>query len=236
MQFAAPQIDDEALRAAYQTLYFPSDGRGQLECTPPYLFRQFFAFVGKSFGERRGKRLLDFGCGSGNLARVALEEGMLVTGIEADPAAREALQAAGVCRPYPDLDSLRASEPEARFDWIVLWDVVEHLRRPWTDLAALKDMLSPGGVLFLTTPNAASLKGRLLRARWDQRCNLTHFYYFTSTSLRAVLRKAGFSEVSELHMSSDYEHHGVLRKQAQRALLSVGLQGELLFAARSGAV
>jgi 2-polyprenyl-3-methyl-5-hydroxy-6-metoxy-1,4-benzoquinol methylase len=232
LQFAVPQLSDEALRAAYQTLYYPGNGQGKLECTPPYLFRQFFAFAGKSFGERRGKRLLDFGCGAGNLSRVAVEEGMQVTGIEADPVAREALQAACM-RVHADLNSLRSSEPEARFDWIVLWNVIEHLRRPWNDLAALKEVLTPGGLLFLATPNASSLKGLLLRARWDQRSNLTHFFYFTSKSLGAVLRKAGFSEPQELHVSTNYEHHGMLRKQVQRALTSARLQGGLLFVARA---
>lgn len=73
---------------------------------------------------------------------------------------------------------------DGTFDIVVSMDVIEHVPEPapWLDEAAR--VLRPGGVLFLTTPNYASLSLKLLEA----------------TALEAVARLQGFSR-KNLHPS-----------------------------------
>ena len=231
LEFAHPQLDEAALRYAYGEHYYPTgDAKPLLAGTPDDVVQQWFCFAQQRFGPFTGKRLLDYGCGSGVLARAAREIGAQVAGTEPDGVARERL-ASGGFEVFRDLDDLTMTQPAARFDWIVLWDVIEHLRRPWDDLRALRALLAPGGRLLVSTPNARSLKSRLLGARWDQRQNLTHFHYFNSRSLAATFRAAGFSNATALVAPMRYSHHGMLRHWAQPLLRRCALQGELMFMA-----
>lgn len=87
------------------------------------------------------------------------------------------------------------------YDIIVFAEVIEHLyTAPELVLAYLKDLLVPGGVLLVQTPNAAALRKRaklLLgrnpfeRIRID-RSNPGHFREYTLSELREILCGAGF--------------------------------------------
>jgi 2-polyprenyl-3-methyl-5-hydroxy-6-metoxy-1,4-benzoquinol methylase len=232
LQFAAPQLNDHELAQAYASLYYRADGsQPVLENTPEVDVRYLVGRLSEQFGSPAGKRVLDYGCGVGTLLRVANEVGAHATGIEQSDTAREKIEGAGFATVYADLDALGRAEPQAQFDWIVLCEVIEHLRRPWEDLEKLRPLLKPTGDLIILTPNFDALRSRLSRDRWDQRVNLTHLYYFTPHSLSAVLRRAGF-EPSEMPPVSWYSNHGLVRRQVQRLLCAAGLQGSLMFSGK----
>jgi 2-polyprenyl-3-methyl-5-hydroxy-6-metoxy-1,4-benzoquinol methylase len=235
LRFAAPQLDDWNLTLAYAKHYYPSNGdsRAVYDNTPHEILWQTFAKVEAAMGPLAGKKLLDFGCGVGGLCRVAQEHGIRATGIEPDPNAREKANKTYGLRVYSNLAHLQEAQPEAKFDIVTMWDVIEHLRKPWKELHVLLTMLQSNGWLLLSTPNAASLRATLLRERWENAVNPTHFYYLTRMSLKAVLQSAGFTEVTELQFPIRYPRHTVIRRIAHRALFSCQLQGQLVFVARS---
>lgn len=235
LQFAAPQLDDQYLDAEYRRCYYPDSQTSEVTLygeTPSETLQQVLGHFAKELGELAGRQLLDYGCGTGALCRVALQHGMQPVGIEADFIARQEVHRGGSFAVYRDLDELLASKPNARFDLITLWNVVEHLRRPWLDLKRLHGLLKPEGWLLLSTPNAISMKARLLGSRWDNYTNPTHFYYFTRRSLRSVLRWSSFSSIGESRLFIAYGHHRGFRRALQRALVSCKLDGQLLFVAR----
>ncbi len=228
LQFADPQLDDEVLARAYATLYYPDAGaRSALSPTPDEDLRELLHMLEARYGSIAGRRVLDYGCGAGPLLRIAKALGAEVVGVEQSANARALARQDGT-QVYANITELRRAEPDARFDWILLSVVVEHLRQPWDELAELRRLLRPAGRLTLTTPNAESLKSRILGRSWDQRKNLTHFYYFTPTSLAAVLRRAGL-EPTELPPIATHVKHGRLRRLLQGGLRAVHLQGGLLF-------
>jgi 2-polyprenyl-3-methyl-5-hydroxy-6-metoxy-1,4-benzoquinol methylase len=234
LQFASPQLSDHELAQAYASLYYRPDGlEAALDNTPEIDVRHLIGRLAAQFGSPAGKRVLDYGCGVGTLMKVARELGAQVTGVEPSATARDKITVERFGAVYPDLEALRRAESEAKFDWIVLCEVVEHLRRPWDDLEQLRPLLAPGGEVILLTPNFDALRSRLSGARWEQRTNLTHFYYFTAHSLAVVLRKAGLAP-RELRPVNWYSKHGFLRRQLQRVLAATGLQGSMMFAATAG--
>ena len=89
-----------------------------------------------------------------------------------------------------------------------------------------------GAWLLLSTPNARCLKARLEGARWINCQNPTHFYYFTRRSLRRTIEKAGFGSITTENFHFRYPGHSALRRASQRAIVPLGLGGELLFTAR----
>lgn len=233
LQFAWPQLEDDALARAYELLYYPTstEQAAVLQNASEFEVRNFVRAIETQIGPLCGKRLLDYGCGKGLLLRVAAEKGATVIGIEQSAEAREHCVRAGYGVAYSDLGEVVRNHHNAQFDYIIMCDVVEHLREPWHELSRLRSFLSPKGKVILTTPNADCLRSRISGSHWDQRRNLTHFYYFNRQALGKLLHRSGYSTVVELVAITEYSHHGPLRRNLQWLLARYGLQGGLLFMA-----
>lgn len=78
-----------------------------------------------------------------------------------------------------------------RFEWIQLNQVIEHYVDPCSSVQAVTDLLSPGGRLFVATPNASSLLRRATRRRWINWHVPYHQQHFTRRSLALVLEGCG---------------------------------------------
>jgi SAM-dependent methyltransferase len=136
--------------------------------------------------ERHGPRgrLLDVGCALGFTLEVARERGW--------EAAADAARRLGPEVPIsPDLEEARF--PDARFDAVTLWDVIEHLPDPRRSLLEVARILRPGGVCSVVTPDLGSLAAKVLGGRWEEMQKMPeHIYFFDRRSLATLLRAAGF--------------------------------------------
>jgi SAM-dependent methyltransferase len=92
-----------------------------------------------------------------------------------------------------ELDDARALGTER--DLVVLCDVLEHLAAPASALETIAALLRPGGVLYLTVPDAGSGLARVMRRRWWSVLPM-HLQYFTRASMRRLLESHGFDVVS----------------------------------------
>jgi SAM-dependent methyltransferase len=101
----------------------------------------------------QGRRVLDLGCGTGygtaDLARVA----STAVGVDLAP---EAI--AYAVSHYPSAQFLECSAsavpfPQASFDLVTAFEVIEHLRDWRALLAEARRVLEPNGVLLVSTPN-----------------------------------------------------------------------------------
>ncbi len=109
---------------------------------------------------RPGMRLLDCGCGQGALTtslaeRLAPSE---VIGIDREPsqvdAARAWAKAKGAGNVHFELGDAYALEyPDASFDAVFAYAVLEHLREPMRSLREMRRVLKPGGVVGLCDPD-----------------------------------------------------------------------------------
>ncbi len=84
------------------------------------------------------------------------------------------------------------SELRGPYDAVTLFDVIQHVPQPKEALAALRDVLAPGGHLFLSTPDAGSPVARGMQSRWHYLDPLQHIVLFNRTNLTRLLREAGF--------------------------------------------
>jgi SAM-dependent methyltransferase len=73
--------------------------------------------------------------------------------------------------------------------------VFEHLPNPGVELAQLRRVLRPGGLLYVDVPNYRTLS--ILLGRDDFMLNEPpqHLNYFTPASLASLVRSAGFTDV-----------------------------------------
>lgn len=83
------------------------------------------------------------------------------------------------------------------FDVILAADLIEHLPNPGLFLERVKKHLKPGGRLILTTPNCFNLFSIAEKiSKGEPTVNKDHTCYFNDKTLRQLLGKCGFENVS----------------------------------------
>ncbi len=127
-------------------------------------------------------RHLDIGSSSGALLQRFYEQyGCVSIGVEPGEAYRGYSQAQDL-RIYTSLDALSAAN-EAPFDLISMLHVIEHVVDPVQTLLSLRQSkMQPGGYLLLEVPNLID----------HESLELSHLYAFTRSTLREIVRQAGF--------------------------------------------
>ncbi len=133
---------------------------------------------------RRPVRLLELGCGSGNVLGALGEFGEAV-GMETHPALAAAARAAGLdVRPGALPGDLVV--PPGWADVVLLLDVLEHLEDDAAALAAARRALAAGGLLVVTVPAYGWL--------WSAHdVALGHRRRYTAGTLRRLVECAGFA-------------------------------------------
>lgn len=143
---------------------------------------------------RQTGRILDVGCGEGRFLDVAAARGWTVHGSESNAGAVARNRARGIAMSFSPLAP--GDLPTAAFDVITAFEVAEHLADPAGEAAVIAALLRPGGLLYVTTPNFASLSRRLLGPRWSVIEYPEHLNYFTARTLRRWLGDAGLRNVA----------------------------------------
>lgn len=132
---------------------------------------------------RRRLRLLELGCGTGNVLRALREFGDAV-GMEHDERLIAAARADGLdvrCGTIPD----DLVVPEGWADVVLLLDVLEHLDDEAAALATARRALTAAGTLVITVPAFAWL--------WSAHdLALGHRRRYTARQLRLTVERAGF--------------------------------------------
>lgn len=176
-----------------------------------------------------GKRALDVGFGRAHFLWCLQELGAEACGIELDDKAIEVAQALGIRNVRKlEIDALKSDE---HYDLIILNDLIEHPLKPMKLLRKCVELLAPGGLLLIWTPNGAQI------AESDSpvtlRVDLEHMQYlspescaFIATELKltiAHLESCGFPNlagISEARTQSAGWKHAV--KQVAKSLPGFG--------------
>jgi SAM-dependent methyltransferase len=88
---------------------------------------------------------------------------------------------------------LEAFVPEAPFDVLALFEVLEHLPDPFAALERMREWLAPGAVLALSTPSYSGAPARLLGRKFPLVTPPDHLELFTKRGLAHLLDRAGFT-------------------------------------------
>jgi SAM-dependent methyltransferase len=147
------------------------------------------------------RKVVDFGCATGSLARTLAARGCSVFGVDINTDALR--QAAPFCTAtkLADLDTTDPADVlgEEKFEVAVFADVLEHLRDPWHVLRATRDVLADDGFIVVSIPNVshAAVIFALIEGRFEYQpegiLDDTHLRFFTRRSVFALIRDAGFT-------------------------------------------
>ncbi len=102
-----------------------------------------------------GGSILDFGCGSGEIARALAGQGWRVTGCDITPEMIDAARAHDKTRSVHWQLIEHGAPPfsNSQFDGIIASSVLEYAEDPGAIIVALARALNPGGVLILSVPD-----------------------------------------------------------------------------------
>ena len=150
--------------------------------------------VGSFASYRQLGTLLDVGAGSGHLLEAAARAGWAPHAVETGRRQRQRLAERGFPVHAHLLGPSRLDD--GAFDVVVLQEVIEHMRDPALELREVARILRPGGLLYVTCPNFASLSLRVLGPRWRVVEYPEHLNYFTPSALRRLTARHGLHEVA----------------------------------------
>lgn len=143
---------------------------------------------------------LDIGCGDGAVLNALAQAGFDAHGIDLDK------KSISVAREKYGLKQVRAMTLDAyadecgrramRFDLITFFEVLEHQDDPLTFLGKVTSLGQPGSHIAGSVPNRKRFLARLDRRLSDGDLPPHHFLWFSRESLTALLKIAGFANIS----------------------------------------
>ena len=153
----------------------------------------------KEYGERLGRRVLDFGGGLGYFSHAAREAGL--NSVTYDPYAADA-------------------DPGGDWDCVVALHVLEHTNDLDRAISQMKCRLRPGGSLLLAVPNFCGEGYRRMGMDWVwAQPPLVHVFHFTATGLAKLVERHGFAQVVcsyherwDANTTADIEHAKEFRR------------------------
>jgi 2-polyprenyl-3-methyl-5-hydroxy-6-metoxy-1,4-benzoquinol methylase len=149
-------------------------------------------------------RLLDAGCSTGLFLDLARARGFNVSGVEfSKESANFARDHFGLS--VDDGDIQAVDKAGGQFDVITMFDVIEHVPDPLADMRAIHDLLKPGGLFVVSTPNIDGLFPRLslpfakMVDHWPHAEPPHHLFQFSIKTLGKMLETAGFAVEAVRH-------------------------------------
>lgn len=124
----------------------------------------------------RGGSALEIGCGNGGFTRLLAPRTDHVVALDVSRPSLDELSALHLPNVEVAQGLIEQYRPAERFDWIVMSEVIEHLRHPRMVIATVITFLRPGGTLLVTTP----------LGHWDSHEHLHEFDLRSFAGLFAV--------------------------------------------------
>jgi len=156
--------------------------------------------VASAGAESARVRLLDVGCGPGTLLGILKSRGRHVIGLDLSPeAAGIAARENGVPAVTAALEN--ACFPDACFDVVTMFHVLEHVLDPRAVLMEVSRLLRPGGRIVLQVPNIDSWQSRLLGVRWWGLHVPRHIVNYSAQSVQQLVGSTGFAIARVRHFN-----------------------------------
>jgi 2-polyprenyl-3-methyl-5-hydroxy-6-metoxy-1,4-benzoquinol methylase len=142
----------------------------------------------------RGRRFLDVGASIGSAAEAARRMGFEATALELDTTAVNTGRDL-----YPEVEHIAGRiadlDKGREFDLIYAAEIIEHLPFPSIFADELLKRLAPGGLVFLTTPDAGHFRRPKNLMEWKSVKPPEHITLFTKRGLKSLFEAQGFTNI-----------------------------------------
>lgn len=171
-------------------------------------------------------RLLEIGIRDGSFGALACREHEYV-GIDRAPAAVRSARTRGLEAYCASLSNFVNTGPA--FDAVALYHVFESMADPHDALARMKDLLKPGGVLFLTAFDTEGFLYVLTEASGMATHFRSHLILYSRSALIELLERSGF-EIVSIAPDFVYRDHRLLRHWLAHRSAFVAAIGRMILA------
>ena len=197
LQYVNPQPDDDLINEYY------NDNYGEFYIRSSRKMDSKFRDAKRNLNRlMKLKKLskakyLDVGCSWGYTIKTAQDYGWDATGIDlSEDAIKFAKDNFGVDVHLADIFQI---EKQNYYDFITMFDVIEHIKDPVKYLTKVYSLLNNGGHLIIGTPDAGHYKAR--NESWTDYIPPEHIFYFTPNTLRKICESVGFVFVKKYFRS-----------------------------------
>jgi 2-polyprenyl-3-methyl-5-hydroxy-6-metoxy-1,4-benzoquinol methylase len=167
---------------------------------------------------------LEIGCSYGHFLSRARQNGWEVQGVEISRVAAEwAREEFGLEVCAGTLEEV-SSALGTSYDVVVMLHVLEHDPEPARLIAQVRNLLRPGGILVIKTPNSSSWIAHVCGRTWEWLTPPAHIYLFSPDSLRLLLEQADF-HIESLKTQRGDAHNSlfqIVRSVTKRIVKSEG--------------
>lgn len=228
--FTNPRPEDQSLPKYYDSSDYLSHNSQGLN--PVHLgykqlrkinIRNKFSLIKKYISKGR---LLDIGCGTGEVLHYFQQKKWEVTGIEPSELAREfAVKKYGL--DVEDEPGLKKFE-ESSFDVISMWHVLEHVSDLQDRIRVIHKLLKPSGYLVIALPNLNSWDALHYKEYWAAYDVPRHLHHFSQRAIDKLVTGKGFKFLEAVPMKMDAYFISMLSEQY------LGKHNRFLYAAING--
>jgi len=220
LMFVNPRIKSERVVNAYQDSedeLYVSQAEARIKT-----FQNSLRLV-ERYAPQRGK-ILDVGAAAGFFLKTAKDAGWETYGVEPSRWLAQWGNERYQVNIRPGVLRSAKFKP-GFFEAVTMWDVLEHVPDPLSELLETNRILKNGGLLVINYPNIGSKMARLAGSRWWFLLSV-HLFYFTQDTLRRYLERAGFKVIqsSRYWQKLELEHLIKMVGLYSRPLSKLGLK------------
>lgn len=208
-----PQIDPREIHR-----WYPSDYYGEISRPVEEYLAGTWQGTSSWRGEREKAKLVEEYCSGGRILDVGCAEGKFLWALDgrrwqrwglefnADLVARVDGRIPGIHLLAGSLSDLEAES--GGFHAVTLWHVFEHLADPIQTLQQVRRILSPGGLLVISSPRFDSLQARMFRRDWYAFSDVPrHYFHYSRDALLRLLEREGLRPVACRFFSAAVNFH-----------------------------
>jgi 2-polyprenyl-3-methyl-5-hydroxy-6-metoxy-1,4-benzoquinol methylase len=123
----------------------------------------------------------------------------------------------------------KSTFPTENFDIVIFYHVIEHLEQPSLVLDTIYNILKPGGIVIVGTPNINSFTAKYFKGNFRLYCK-EHLCLFSSKSLEWLLKQHKFEIIQKEYpyWSTDYVNLKNIMRLLNRKVLSPPFWGNIM--------
>jgi 2-polyprenyl-3-methyl-5-hydroxy-6-metoxy-1,4-benzoquinol methylase len=189
LQRTSPRPTSDTIGTYYPDSYSPY--KTQTKVKQSSKLRQLFKFRERELPPRPPGKMLEVGCAGGNYLLEMRNKGWTVEGIEFSSAATEIARSHGLSVQNSTIEN--ALTPEAKFDIVTAWMVIEHLHEPVPALRKMTQWVKDDGYLVASVPDISSLPRKIFGAACYDVDVPRHLFHFNAKTIQNLFKKSGWS-------------------------------------------
>ena len=158
-----------------------------------------------------GKKVVDYGCGTGHFVNELLKNNFDAIGFEPDAEARLfAKNHLGLLN--ESLEHFDRIESDS-LDVVTMWHVLEHVYHLRQDLATVVSKIRPNGFLVVAVPNRNSYDAKFYGDKWAAFDVPRHLYHFTPDDIKRLVEQFNLQVIEMLPMKFDSYYVSMLSEK-----------------------